>query len=177
MGVRVYFGPIGKSARRVVVAPQARISFRDIPKDRGVARIEFLRFFEIRQRIFPTALAPIDRGGGIPHFSIVRRGFVGDSEFGAGQLVVAVAVVIIVSEREANVARVRLEAQRGVRRDLGLRQAAPGSIVTEPVKLGVKSRRETMRQRKVRIARDGFIEQTESAFAVLARITGTAPAK
>ena len=61
MRVRVYFGPIGKSPRRFVVAPQARISFRDIPKDRGVARIEFLRFFEIRQRIFPTALAPIDR--------------------------------------------------------------------------------------------------------------------
>ena len=112
----------------------------------------------------------IDGGRCVPNFSVTRRGDLRDGQLGPRQFVIAVAIVIVVGEREPDIARIRLQSQCRVRFDLRLRETAAGSIVTEPVKLPVKARGETMRQRKMLIARDRVLEQPKRALAVLARI-------
>src|SRR4051812_4727976 len=117
MSAWIRFDPAGKPAGRVVVTTQTAVGFRDIPEYGAVAGIELPRLLEIRQGIFPAALAPIDRSGGVPHFSIVRGRFLRDGELSPRQLIIAVAVVIIVGKREPDIARIRLETQRRVRRE------------------------------------------------------------
>src|SRR5436190_1606132 len=91
--LRINFRPEEKSVRCLGVAAETRVGLRDVPQNGSVARIEFLRFFEVLDGIFPAALATADGARGFPSFSVVGSGFLRDHDLGPGQLVIAVAIV------------------------------------------------------------------------------------
>src|ERR1700694_1025178 len=108
MGFGMNRDTIGKAVLRVLETADTGIGLGQVPKHGAVTRIEFSCLFEVWDRIIPTALAAIDRASGVPHLGIVRSGNVGDGQFGTGQLVVAIAVVVIVREGETSIAKIGL---------------------------------------------------------------------
>ena len=162
---------IGKGTVRILEAADTGIGLGQVPKHRAVTRIEFSRLFEVRNRVTPAALSPIDRARGVPHLGIVRRSKVSDGQFRARQLVIAIAVIVILRERETRIAKIRLKPQRAIRRQLGLGQAPATPVVPKPIEFAVNARSQAVRDSEVRIALDGVVQQVKRALTVFARIS------
>src|SRR5688572_7141505 len=131
MSIGIYRQPLRKGVSGFLITPEAGIRFGQVPKDGVIPRIKLSRLFEVGDRFLPAALAAVDRAGGIPDLGIIGRGLLGDRELGAGQFVVAITKIVVVSERQPRIAEVRLETQRVVCRDLCLRETRPASIIAK----------------------------------------------
>src|SRR4030081_492026 len=103
MSVRFDRQSLRKCAPGIIKTAARRISLPQIPDYSRVVRIELARSFKIRDRIVPFSLAPANRGQAVPNFGVVRSRARRDREFSLGALVIAVAIVIMISEREMRV--------------------------------------------------------------------------
>ena len=138
MRLGINFRSDRKSVHGFGVATETGVGFRDVPQNGSVARIELLCFFEVLDGVFPAALATGDGARGFPRFGIARSDVLRDRHLGPGQLVIAVAIVIVVGEREPRLTRIRAQAQCRIGRDFRQRQALPRSIVSKPIQLAVE---------------------------------------
>ena len=83
----------------------------------------------------------------------------------------------MIRQRQMGITELGMQPQCGIDSGLRFRQARVCFIKTKPIKLVVKSRCETMSERKLRIARDGLIEKMKRLLRILARIARPAPTK
>ncbi len=128
MRVRIDFRANGKPVHCLIGPAETGVSFRDIPQDGGIAGVEFFGLFEIRDRVFPVALPPGNGAGSLPGFGIVRSNLLRDGHLRPGQLVIAVAIIIVVGQRQPRLTRVGPQTQGGVGRYFCQREALPCPI-------------------------------------------------
>src|SRR6266850_5946418 len=100
---------ISEHALRILETAETGIGLSQVPKHCAIPRVEFSGLFEIWDRIIPTTLAPIDGARGIPDLGIVGCGLVSNGQFGPGELVVAIAVIVVVSEGKPSIAQIGLK--------------------------------------------------------------------
>ena len=108
-------------------------------KGEKIARVQLKGALQIARGFFPMAFAAIDVAGVFEYFGIVGERAPGNGQLAAGALVVAEAVVIVISQGEVGFACIRLEAQSGLHGRVRQIEAARSVVVTLPIDFVVHS--------------------------------------
>jgi hypothetical protein len=87
----------------------------EVKKNVGVFGIEGGGLFEVRVRFSPFALASLDRADGHVGVGFVRQVTLRDLKLGESALVITIAVVVRITERETSFWKVGLQSQRFIR--------------------------------------------------------------
>ena len=67
-------------------------------------RVELARTLEISDCIIPASLATVDCSHAIPNFGVVRRSAQSNRQLCTSAFVIAIAIIVMVGEREVRIA-------------------------------------------------------------------------
>src|ERR1051325_5080011 len=166
----MYCQTVRENVFRILETTEASVSFAQVPKQSTVTRIKFGCFFHIRNSFIPAALSTVDGSQRIPDLGVVRCREVSDSELSPGQLVIPISVVIIISQGNARIPQIRLQAHRIISRKLSLGETRPAAVVAKPIQFAVNPGNQAERKSELRIALNCVAQQSKGALTVFTRI-------
>ena len=101
------------------VAMLPSVSESELLENEVVARVQLKSALHVASCFFPVAFASVDQARVQECISIVRQRLSGNSQFAAGALVVAKALVVVIRRCKVDFTRVWLEAYSAIQRGLG----------------------------------------------------------
>src|SRR4029077_12126596 len=93
------------------IAPETRVTQRNLLQHVNVARIEISRTLEILYRFFPASLTPRDVTLQLEYPGIVRQGLPGNFQFSQCTVVIEISSIKILGTCKVHFARIRTETE------------------------------------------------------------------